>query len=157
MAKLVGIESRTNGKRQDLPGMHVLHNNRSVGRLRLLHGVVKGALGEELDVGIDRKHQVLAGLRLMLARAQHPAARIQRGVHAARNAMQLRLEFLLQPAQAGIVDAYIAQHLRGDFVVGIEALEFFLEKNTLEVESLHAGRKPPGKRAARPRQSCARC
>ena len=63
--------------------------------------------------------------------AQDMAAGIHGGEHAARDAMQLRFEFLFETAQAGIVDAHITQHLRGDLVVGIEALEFFLKVNAL--------------------------
>jgi hypothetical protein len=51
------------------------------------------------------------------------AARIQGRVHAARNAVQLRLELLLQAAQAIVVHAHIAQHLRGNLVVRIETAE----------------------------------
>ena len=55
------------------------------------------------------------------------AVRIHGGEHPAGNAVQLRLEFLLQAAQAVVVHAHIAQHLRGDFVVRVEALKLFLK------------------------------
>ena len=47
--------------------------------------------------------------------------------------MQLRLELLLQSAQAVIVHAHIAQHLRGNLVVRIEALELFGEVDALDM------------------------
>jgi hypothetical protein len=89
--------------------------------------VVQRPLGQKLDVLVDGQHQVLARLRLVLARSQHLAARIHRRVHAARNAVQLRLELLLQAAQAVVVHAHIAQHLRGNLVVRIEALKLLLK------------------------------
>ena len=44
------------------------------------------------------------------------------------------VEFFFEAAEAVVVNAHIAQHLRGDLVVGIEALEFFLEVDALQVE-----------------------
>ena len=57
----------------------------------------------------------------------------------AGDAVQLRIEFLFEAAEAVVVDAHIAQHLRGDLVVGIEALELFLEVDALHVEGADAG------------------
>ena len=79
-----------------------------------------------------REHQVLARLGLALAGAEHVAARVHGRVHAAGNAVQLRIELLLQAAQPVVVHAHIAQHLRGNFVVRIKALELFLEVDALE-------------------------
>ncbi len=59
--------------------------------------------------------------------------RIHGRVHAAGNAVQLRFELLLQAAQAVVVHAHIAQHLRGDLVVRIEALKLFLKVDALEL------------------------
>ena len=53
--------------------------------------------------------------------------------------MQLQLELLLQAAEACVVDAHITQHLRGDFVVRVEALKFFLEVDALEGKRLYFG------------------
>jgi hypothetical protein len=51
----------------------------------------------------------------------------------------LRLVLLLQAAQPVVVHAHIAQHLRGDLVVGIEALKLLLRIDALDVQSLHLG------------------
>ena len=54
--------------------------------------------------------------------------------------MQIAVEFFFQAAQSVVVDAHVAQHLRGDLVVGIEALKLLLEVNALHIEGLHRGR-----------------
>ena len=50
VAKLVGIERGPNGERENLARVHILHHHRPVVRMGALHGMVKRALGEELDV-----------------------------------------------------------------------------------------------------------
>ncbi len=132
VAERVGIEGGTNGQRQNLPGVHVLYHHGAVLRLGALHGMVQRPLGQELNILVDGEHQVLARLGIVLARAQHRAPRIHGRIHAAGNAVQLRFEFLLQAAQAVVVHAHIAQHLRGNLVVRIEALELFLEVDALD-------------------------
>ena len=134
-AKLVGIECGANGESENLAGMHVLHDNSAVVRLGLLHGMIERALGHELNVLVDGEDHVPARLGFVLARAQDLRRRVHGGVHLARNAVELRVEFLLQAAQAVVVHAHIAQHLRGDLVVRVEALEFFLEVDPLHVEA----------------------
>ena len=65
------------------------------------------------------------------------AASIHGGKHAARDAVKLPVEFTLQTAEAVIVDPDVAENLRGDLVVGIEALELVLEVNALHIEGAH--------------------
>ena len=60
------------------------------------------------------------------------AARIHGRIHAAGDAVQLRLELQLQAAQAVVVRAHIAQHLRGDLIVRVEALKLFLEVDAFD-------------------------
>ncbi len=67
-----------------------------------------------------------------------PAARIHGGVHFAGRAVQLLVEFLFEAAEAVVVHAHVAEHLRGDLVVGIEALKLLLEVDALHVEGAHA-------------------
>ncbi len=52
---------------------------------------------------------------------------------------RLAVEFFFEAAEAVVVDAHVAQHLRGDLVVGIEALELFLEVDALHVEGFDGG------------------
>ena len=51
--------------------------------------------------------------------------------------MQVVVEALLQAAQTVVIGADVAKHLRGQLVVGIEALELFLEVDALQVQRLH--------------------
>ena len=66
VANLVGIEGGTNGEGQNLPGMHILHDDRAVQRLRALHGVIERALRHELNVFVDGENQILPGLGVAL-------------------------------------------------------------------------------------------
>ena len=63
--------------------------------------------------------------------------RIKRGEHAAGDAVQVAIERALQAAQAVVIGAYVAQHLRRQLIVRIKTLEFFLEVHALEIEGLH--------------------
>ena len=85
--------------------------------------------------------EILARLGLVLGGAEDVAARVHGGEHAARHAVELRVEFLLEAAEAVVVEADIAEHLRGDLVVGIEALKFFLEIDALHVEGSGRARR----------------
>ena len=49
------------------------------------------------------------------------------------------IEFLFEAAEAVVVHADVAQHLRGDLVVGIEALELLLEVDALHIEGADCG------------------
>ncbi len=139
VAKLVGIEGGTDGEGENLAGVHILHDDGAVERLRFLHGVIERALGHELDVFVDGEHQVAAGLGVALAGAQNFAARVHGRVHRAGRAVEFAVEFFFKAAEAVVVDANVAQHLRGELVVGIEALKLLLEVNALHVEGLHGG------------------
>ena len=117
--------------------MHILHNHGAIGRLRPLHHVIEGALGHELDVLVDRQFEILPRLRLAFGRPKTVVVRIHCRVLAPRNAVQLRLELLLQATQAVVVNAHIAQYLRGDFVVRIETLKLLLKVDALHGQTLH--------------------
>ena len=59
-------------------------------------------------------------------------------MHAGR-AVQTGVKFFFQAAEAVVVDAHVTEDLRGDLVVGIEALEFFLEVDAFHVKSFDGG------------------
>ncbi len=67
VAKLVGIERGPDGEGENLAGVHVLHDDGAVERLRLLHGVIERALGHELNVLVDGENEIAAGLGVALA------------------------------------------------------------------------------------------
>ena len=63
--KLVRIERWPNCERENLAGMHVLHDDSAIVGVGLLHVVIESALGHELDVFVDRELQILTRLWLM--------------------------------------------------------------------------------------------
>ena len=69
--------------------------------------------------------------------------------------MQLAVEFFFQAAEPVVIDAHVAQHLRGELIVGVKALELLLEVDALHVEGFDGGgdlrrdaARDPGKVAA---------
>ena len=95
--------------------------------------MIERPLGHELDVLVDGELQVLAGFGFLRDRPEHMAASVHGGKHAARHAVQLRIEFSFESAEAVVVEADVAQYLRGNLVIGIEALKFLLE-----IDALHS-------------------
>ena len=73
------------------------------------HVVIEGALSHVLDVFIDRHLQILPGLRLVRNRSKHPAASIHCGEHAAGYAVEAGIVFLLETAEAVVIEADVAQ------------------------------------------------
>ena len=80
--------------------------------LTLRHRMIQRALRHELDVFVDGEHQVVAGLRLARFAAQHMPLGIERGQHVSGRPVQVVIEAALQPTQAVVVGAHVAQHLR---------------------------------------------
>ena len=136
VAELVGIECGTDGEGEDLAGVDVLHDNGAIVGVRLLHIVVESALGHELDVFIDGELEILAGLRILCVGADHLAAGIHGGKHAAGGAVKFGVEFAFYASEAVIVQTDVAEDLSGNLSVGIEALEFFLEVDVLHIEGV---------------------
>ena len=66
----------------------------------------------------------------------HAAEPLLVGVHRDQHlpglALQLIVEFALDAAQAFVIRAHVAEHLRRQFALGIEALGFFLEVNAAQ-------------------------
>ena len=140
VAELVGIERGTDGERKDLARVHILHHHRAAERLRGFHFVVEGALGHELDVFVDGELEVAARFRLALGGTKHLAPRIHGRVHQPRLPVQVAIEFFFKTAEPVVVDAHVAQHLRGNLAVGIKALELLLKIDALHIQGLHGGR-----------------
>src|SRR5271156_812076 len=104
--------------------------------MRSLHVAVQGLLGHELDVGIQRQHEILTRKRLALFAAKHMPARIERCQHMARRTVQIFIEVLLKAAKPVVIQSDIPEDLRSHLVVGIKALEFLLDVNAPQVERL---------------------
>ena len=136
MAELVGIEGGANGERENLAGVDILHDDGAVVGVGALHVVVEGALSHELNVFVDGELEILAGLGLLRDGAEDVAAGVHGGEHAAGDAVELVVEFAFDAAETVVIETDIAEDLRGDLVVGIEALKFFLEVDALDIEGV---------------------
>ncbi len=147
---VVRVEARRDRQRQDLPRVRILHHNRAVGRLHLGHLRVERLLRHVLDVGVDAQHQVLTRLRLVHLAAQRVTLGVHRRQHMPGSSVHVFVELQLQSAKPGVVRAHIAQHMRGQLVVRVKALELLLEVHALQVQlanpvrrrSIHAARHP---------------
>src|SRR5271165_203578 len=137
MTEIIRIECRPDSERKNLPSVRILDHDRAVFRVCPLHVEVQGLLGHELNVLVDGEYEILAGERLAFFAAKHMSARVQSGQHASRCAMQVFVEILLQAAQSVVVDAHVTKHLRGDPVIRIEALEFFLDIDTVQIQRFY--------------------
>ena len=118
--------------------MRVLHHDRAVRGLHLLHLRIQRLLGHVLNVGVHRQHQVLARLRLLHIAFHHVVLGIHVDEHMPRHAMHVRIELLLQAAQPAIIraphsPATCARQVR----VRVEALELLGRVDALEVQLLH--------------------
>ena len=66
VAKVVRIEGGANGESQNLPCVHILHDDGSVIGVSLRHGVIESLLRHELNIVVDGQFEILARFRLML-------------------------------------------------------------------------------------------
>ncbi len=98
---------------------------------------IESALGHELNIFVDGENQILPRVRLALLAIQYVPASIERGEHAAGNAVQIAVELALHSSQTVVIGAHVSQHLGGELAVGIEALEFLLEIHALEIQRFH--------------------
>ena len=99
----VGVECRTIGEREDFASLRILHDHGCRGGMGALHGGVELALGDVLDLLVYGKHDVLAGIGLLLDTPKPVTARVERDQHLARLAAHRRVQAALQAAQAFIV------------------------------------------------------
>ena len=134
MALVVRVETRRDGEGKDLAGVRVLHDDGAVQRLHLFDLRIKRALGNVLDVGVDREDEIFAGQRLRLFAAQAVPLGIKRGDHVARCAVQFVVEAKFEAAEAIVIGADVAEDLCRKITVGVEALELLLKIDALQVE-----------------------
>ncbi len=155
VAKVVGVECGADREGKNLASVHVLHHDGAVVGVGPLHRMIEGILGHELNVLVDGELKILAGVGFMLDGAENMTTGVDGGEHAAGCAVKAGVEFLLETAETVVVEANVAERLRGDVAVGVEALKFLLEIEAVEVQSAdmcsNFGRdtaSDPGKTAA---------
>ena len=98
MAKIVWIEGGANGQRENLTGLRILNHHRSIQGMGALQRSIKGALGHELNIFVDGKNQILSRVRLALLAIEHVPAGVERGKHAAGDAVQIAVELAFHSA-----------------------------------------------------------
>ncbi len=137
VTKVIRVEGRANGQRENLSRVRILYNHGSIQGMGACQRSVERALRHELNIFIDGQHQVLPGIWFVLLAFEHMTAGIERGEHAAGNAMQIAIEAALHAAQTVVISADISQDLRAQLAIRIKTLELFLEIDALEVKRLH--------------------
>ena len=78
------------------------------------------------------------GSRRMLHVSEPLAARVHGDHHAALHAVQLVLVLMLDAGQPGVFHAHVAEHLRRQPALGIEALQLLLKVDAAQVQRFHA-------------------
>src|SRR5215468_11280966 len=104
----------------------------------LLHGCVEFALGNVLDLFVDRENNVPARIRLFLDASQPVMVSVHRDQHLARGSAELLIEGPLQTAKTFIIKTYISQYLRCQLSFGIKTLRFLLEVDSAQVQRADA-------------------
>src|SRR5215471_5529921 len=89
MAKIIGIKSRADCKRQNLSRMRILHYDGAVDRLRALHIALERLLRHELNVSVKCQNQILARKRVALFAAKNMPSCVKGRQHVSRRAVQI--------------------------------------------------------------------
>ena len=139
-AEDVGIEGGPVRQRQDFAGARIFHHDRSCDRLRVLHPLIQFFLDDVLDRLVDGQHQILPGLGRLLDGAEPLAPGIDGDEFLAGNAAQIVVKLAFQPAQALVVSADIAEHMRRQLALGIKALRLLAKVNAAEIQLANAFR-----------------
>ena len=134
----VGIESRAICQRQDFSRARILHDHGAGDRVGIFNGLFQFSLGNILNFFVDGENQIVARLGFFLNSGEPLLAGVDRDLHAAGLAAQLFVISALDAAQAAIVGAHIAEHLCRQFALGIKAFRFFLEMDSLQIQSTNA-------------------
>src|SRR5258708_527654 len=108
----VWIERWAVGERQDFAGVRILHDYCAGDRLRIVNRLVQFFFSDVLNILVDSKNYILAGLWLLLYVGEPLAARIDGDKHLSGAAPQLVVELVFDSALAGIFHPDRADHLR---------------------------------------------
>ena len=154
LAGQVGIERRPVGQRQDFSGLRILHNDGARLGMGLLHRRFQFAFRDVLDFLVDGQNDILARIGLLLDAAKPFAAGVHRDQHAAGFAAQFVIIRAFDSAQAFVVHAHIAEHLRCQLAFGIKALGFFLEIDAAQIHAPGCGRRFRRQPCAPPSRKC---
>ena len=150
----VGIERRRVGEREDLAGGRVHDDDASAGRAVFLDAFLQLPLGDVLQVLIDRQLERRAGRGLALDVArQRLTAGIALNQHSAVAAAHLDVEGRLEPAEPGVVETDVTEHVRQQLALRIEAAALLEEPDALELERRARGAPRRAKPCGQPRRT----
>ena len=130
----VRIEGGTVCQRKDFSAMRVLHNHGTRNCLGVVHGLVKFLFRNVLDVLVNGEDKILAHLGLLLDVGEPLLARVDREQPGSRLAPESGIICAFNTAKPRAVHAHFADYVGRQFALGIEALRFLLEMDSLEVE-----------------------
>ena len=117
---IVGIDARPVGHREDRVGPRVEHDRRGIQRPVLLAGRRDHAVGVLLDRRVERQLDGLAGDGRRAGDRDRLAVRVEHRVLHTGRARELRVELVLDPAQAGAAGPDAAEDLRAEVVVRVD-------------------------------------
>ena len=130
----VRIERRLVGQRENLAGLRRHDQHRAAGGAVARDRIAQLALGDVLQVLVDRQLDGRAGRRRTLEPAEGAAARVGLIEQLAERAADLAVVGGLDAGEPFVVDADESQQLRGELLLRIEAAVFLDEPDAFEVE-----------------------
>ena len=131
---LVRVVARLHRHREHAAGLRVEHDRGCALRMPLRDGRAQDLLCVRLDRVIERQERSLAVARGHVALDRdRPADRIAHDRLAARRAGELRVELELEPGEALVVDAGVAEHLRRERTLRIRAALLAVEVEAREL------------------------
>ena len=135
LADPVRVDARPVRHREHLAVARVHHERGGAARAVELAELGQHGLGALLDRGVDRQPQVLAGLgALDVDDAHRLAGRVLDDLALAVRAVERLLARLLEPAQAVVVGADAAEHLRGERPLRVAAARLDDRADALDLE-----------------------
>ncbi len=130
----VGIEGRVAGEREDFAAGRIHHDRGTSLRAGLVDAGLQLALGDVLQVLVDGQLEVGARGRRPLDPAECVALGVGLNEHRARVSFDQIVIRRLDAREAGVVDADVAEQVRGQLLVGVEAPVFLHETDAFELQ-----------------------
>ncbi len=134
----VRIEIGRVGQRQNLAGVGIHDDRRPARRTSPLDAVAQLTLGDVLQKLVDGQLERRARGRWPLDAAERAAARVALDQHRAGPAEDQPVVRRLDAGQANVVDANVAEHVRGQIGIRVGALALLDESNARQLERRNA-------------------
>src|SRR3954451_9960459 len=138
-AELVRVEGRPVRQREDLAGLRLHDDGRAARRLVFLDADPELAVGDELQVLVDRQLEAGAGGREVLLARRHrlsPAVALQEDLSFL--AADLVVERGFETGEAEIVDPDVSKQVRSELVVRVVTPALLVEEHPGKIQRLDA-------------------